>query len=182
MFACVVAPIALAEPSIERFVVQLHAAFRAVGENAAGDENMAHRGCEALVDGYFDVIVMGRAALAERWDRYGGKERQSYLNAFNRRVMSDCVARARAYRGEAVSLLGVRGTGDDRLVVTRSAAEGAAGANIIWRLRRGGPREWRVIDVQAEGRSLVATAQAEFAAVLDRSDGDIEALVAFIRR
>jgi ABC-type transporter MlaC component len=52
---------------------------------------------------------------------------------------------------------------------------------VTWRLR-GAEKTLRAVDVIADGRSAVATARNEFSAVLDSSNGNVDALIASMQR
>lgn len=170
------------DPSINAFVTSFATSIREIhAQMGAGDGKSTER-CRALVARAFDLDTMARSALGAAWEKLTPFQRDAYRAAFERRIASDCVRRIREYRGEEMTLLGVRsGEGGDRLAATRFAVRGEAGRILTWRLRPGGSPP-RALDLIVDGRSLLLSAREEYAAVLQSHNGDINALIEFMLR
>ena len=68
-------------------------------------------------------------------------------------------------------------SGGVRLVTVRGGPE----QTWIWRLRPVG-QSWRIVDVSIDGRSALHAERQEYAEILDTNHGDINAVIAFVRR
>ena len=66
-------------------------------------------------------------------------------------------------------------SGGVRLVTVRGGPEQT------WRLRPVG-QSWRIVDVSIDGRSALHAERQEYAEILDTNHGDINAVIAFVRR
>lgn len=169
------------DPSIGGFVTFFGTSVREIHARTDAGEAAAAP-CRALVERIFDLDVMARFALGAQWERVTASQRDSYRTAFDERITADCVKRIREYRGETVTLLGVRAAdGGERLVATRFAVPGEPGRILTWRLRAGGP-PLRARDLIVDGSSLLLSARDEYAAVLRSHNGDINALITFMLR
>ena len=51
----------------------------------------------------------------------------------------------------------------------------------IWRLRPAG-QTWRIVDASVDGRSALHAERQEYAEILETNHGDIDAVIAFVRR
>ena len=81
-----------------------------------------------------------------------------------------------------MTLLGVRPYGHDQLAITNVVAGSESGRQVAWQLRKGGSLGWRAVDVIVASRSFVISAREEYSAVLTSNQGDVDALIAFLRR
>jgi ABC-type transporter MlaC component len=106
-------------------------------------------------------------------------QRTAYGAAFDDRVLVKCAAIIGDYHGDKIVLMGVRPAGGGDLLATTRFGSSEAARMVTWRLRNG---EKRVVDVIGQGGSAVASARNEYAAVLQSNNGDIDALIAFLRK
>jgi len=58
---------------------------------------------------------------------------------------------------------------------------GGAEQTWIWRLRPAG-EAWRIVDVSIDGRSALHAERQEYTEILEANHGDINAVIAFVRR
>ena len=84
--------------------------------------------------------------------------------------------------GEFLTLVGVRTTDSGNLLVTVRAGSQDTGKLSTWRLKNSGPDSLRALDIIVEGRSTIGDTHNEFAAVLRGTNGDIEALIEYLRK
>jgi ABC-type transporter MlaC component len=173
--------LAQTDPAIGNFVAFFETSVREIrGRLDAGEAATAP--CRVLMERVFDLDAMARFALGAPWERIAASQRESYRAAFGERIAADCVKRIREYRGERMTLLGVRpADGGDRLAATRFAVSGETGRILTFRLRAGGP-PLRARDLIVDGSSLLLSTRDSYAAVLRSHDGDINALITFMLR
>ena len=173
---------AQSEPSVEAFIAQLDSATRAIHVKSKSDPALMREECRDFLNLVLDFDAMARATNEEIWDKMTLPQRATYRAAFEHRMVSSCVRQFSEYEGEVLQLAGVRSTeSGDKLVTVRVGAQDD-GKLVTWKLRDCGSDNWRAVDVIAEGRSAVLDARNEFAAVLQGVNGDIEALIAFMRK
>ena len=105
------------------------------------------------------------------------------MPAFERRILSDCLRPIRDYNGEPIELVGVRpASGGEKLAAVRFGPADDPTRIITWRLHGEGADAWKVVDIIVDGRSTIANMRNEFAAVLQSQNGNIDALIEFLRR
>lgn len=173
---------AQADPPVAAFVASFDASVREIHTHMGAGEGQGTARCRALMERVFDLDAMARFALGASFEKITATQRQSYRSAFEQKITIDCVRRVREYRGEQMTLLGVRaGEGGERLAATRFAVSGENGRILTWRLRAGAP-PLRALDLIVDGRSLLLSARDEYAAILKSHDGDINALITFMLR
>jgi ABC-type transporter MlaC component len=164
-----------------RFVAELNAA---IGKGLAGasDPRAAARAiCAGIADTALDVAAMMATASAGASETMDETQREAFRRAFMKRLVRDCAAHAPDYLLGPVTLAGVRKLKSGDLVVgTRS--RGADEAKILmWQVR---PAEGRYLatDLLVDGRSAMGALREQSALSLEKSPGDIAALIAVIER
>ena len=155
--------------------------MRAIHTRANGDAAQVVAGCRDFLGRVLNLETMARAVTEAAWERMSVAQREAYQAAFADRLASECARALADYKGEAITLAGVRSTPDgDKLATLRVGAEDAK--MIAWRLRDAGSDTWAAVDVIWEGHGAIAKARAEFAAGLQAANGDIDALIGHMRR
>jgi hypothetical protein len=69
----------------------------------------------------------------------------------------------------------------DRLAASRLAVPGKSDQTWIWRMRPAG-ETWRIVDVLVDGHSAIFAERQEYGRVLQTNHGDINAVIAFVRK
>jgi hypothetical protein len=78
--------------------------------------------------------------------------------------------------GNAVDLIGVRsGDSGDRIVAVRQSKGNAR--TVVWQLRAGAGGALKAVDMTVDGHSLAAAARRDAKKVLDKTDGNVIALI-----
>jgi ABC-type transporter MlaC component len=175
-------PSAQTSPAIDDFVAKLDSATRAIHEDSKKDAALVREGCGALLSEILDLDAMTRAANVEIWEKMTPEQRDLFRAAFEHRMIENCVRQFGTYEGESLNLAGVRKADDGQLLATVRVGMQDDAKLVTWRLHNLGPHNWRAVDVISEGRSAVTDAKIEYAAVLQSVNGDIEALIAFMRK
>jgi ABC-type transporter MlaC component len=171
------------DPAIDQFVQVIQSSLLAISAQAPARDGGAREGCGDLMARVLDVGAMAQAASDDAWDLMTQPQRERFREGFARRLRSDCIGPIRDYRGEPVTLAGVRPLGPgERLVAIRLGAEDAPGRVITWRLRAGGPDGEKAVDIIVDGRSTVASLRNEISAVLQAQKGDIDALIGYLNK
>ncbi|MBI3704124.1 MAG: ABC transporter substrate-binding protein [Rhizobiales bacterium] len=174
---------ALSEPLVDAFVARLGESMRAIRVQAKGNADLTRAGCRDLLSQLLALDVMARRSAGEAWDKMTNVQRDAFRAAFAERMASECVRSYSDYNGDAIEPVGVRAMQDgDKMATVRFGAEADNGKRITWRLRQIDAETWRVVDVIVEGSSAVLTARNEYAAILQSHNGNIEALLASMRK
>jgi len=169
---------AASDDSVRNFVDRMNDASTAL----LSSESNATLRCRRLLGGAFDVPGIARHALGKAWDQSTSAERQAFLAAFEDEIVAAYLRRMRAYRGAIMSLVGARPpSGGDRLAACRLTGRGDPEQTWIWRLRPIG-QSWRIVDVSIDGRGALHAERQDYAEILDTNHGDINAVIAFVRR
>lgn len=166
------------EDSVRDFVERVNDASTAL---LASGSNAAQK-CRRLLGWAFDVPAMAGYALGTTWNKATSAERRAFLAAFEDEIVAAYVRRMAAYRGATMSFVGARApSGGDRLAASRLIVPGGPEQTWIWRLRPAG-QTWRIVDVSVDGRSALHAERQEYAEILETNHGDIDAVIAFVRR
>ena len=132
------------------------------------------RRLEQLLDRSTDIAVVGRLVLGRHWRTASAEQRKAYLQLFREYVLAGLTRRLGAAKEiKEVEVTGSRpASGEDSMVATLvSRGNGAPPTRLEWRVRRTGDR-YQIVDVVAEGVSLVLTNRNEFAGIVAKSGLD----------
>jgi ABC-type transporter MlaC component len=175
-------PTAIAAPAtpdeaVRHFVEQVNEASMSFFPSRS--ENDAREKCRELLSWAFDVPAMSESVLGAAWTHATEKERKDFLDAFEGEIVTEYLDRMRG--GPTMTFVGTRtGPHGDLLAASRVTRPGKNDQTWIWRLRSQG-ETWRIIDVLVDGRSAISSERETYAQVLHESDGDMEALIDFVR-
>lgn len=148
---------------------------------SSGSEAEARERCRALLAWAFDVPAMGKEALGRAWDKATEEERKEFLEAFEEDIISAYLRRMRA-KGTTLIFIGHRPPIDgNELAASRRSVPGKEDQIWIWWMRPDG-QSWRIVDLLMDGHSAVSMEVQEYATVLERNNGDMNALIAFMRK
>jgi ABC-type transporter MlaC component len=182
VLVCLVSPVIAAEQekdAIRAFVERVNEA--SVNFFSSGSEADARERCRELLAWAFDVPAMGKEALGRAWDKATEEERKEFLQAFEEDIIGAYLRRMRP-KGTTLTFIGHRPPiGDDQLAASRRSVPGKEDQIWIWWMRPDG-QSWRIVDLVLDGHSAVNTEVQEYASVLERNNGDMKALIAFMRK
>lgn len=148
---------------------------------SSGSEAEARERCRALLARAFDVPAMGKETLGQAWDKVTDAERKEFLEAFEEDIISAYLRRMRA-KGTTLTFIGHRPpVGSDQLAASRRSVPGKEDQIWIWWMRPDGD-SWRITDLLLDGHSAVNAERQEYASVLENNNGDMNALIAFMRK
>lgn len=169
--------IAATDAEIRAFIEHVN---QASTDMVASDDGAEQR-CRDLLASSFDVPAMAQFALGKAWETASSANRDAFLTAFQDEIVAAYLRRMRDWRGATMSFAGVRPpSGGDRLAASRLSLPDAE-ETWIWKLRPSGA-SWRIVDVAIDGSSVLTTERQEYAEILAANHGDIEAVIAFIRK
>ena len=126
----------------------------------------------------FDVATIGRFVLGRYWRSTTPQQQQQYLQTFQEYVVSIYNDRFSQYSGEKFQV-----TGSDGNIVHSQVirSNGGPPINIDWRLTQAGGG-YKIVDVVVENLSMSVTQRDEFASVIDRNGGNVQALIDILKQ
>lgn len=129
----------------------------------------------------FDLKTIGRFALGRYWKSASAEQRDEYLELFNVMVIDVYSKRFEDYNGQDIKIVGSRAEGKrDVLVSSVLKQDGGPDVRLDWRVRQKGS-QFKVVDVIVEGVSMSLTQRSDFASVIQRGGGNVEALLQHLR-
>lgn len=136
----------------------------------------------AMLRESFDLPVIGRFAMGRAWLSATAEQRDEYMRLFERLVVKTYSDRFAMYTGEGFKVRAVRPEGDHDFVVSSDIThpDGSPPTTVDWRLRQKNDK-FGIIDVVVEGVSMCVTQRQEYAAVIQRNGGNIDALLDMMR-
>ena len=125
-----------------------------------------------LVDG-FHIKTISRFVLGRFWKTASAEQRQKYDDVFTNFIVRVYASRFDSYNGETFEMVGVIGeNGGDSMVRTRILRPAVGTAiEVDYRVRQI-DGEYRVVDINVEGISMLVTHRQEFRAVINRKGFD----------
>jgi phospholipid transport system substrate-binding protein len=126
-----------------------------------------------LLDQSTDLVLVARLVLGRYWRQATPEQRSEYVQLFKELVMQTMAERFSWYTGETFVITGAKPVDErDTMVATRILRPtGKPPILVDWRVRESGG-SFLLIDILAEGVSLVVTQRAEAADVIGRDGLD----------
>lgn len=134
----------------------------------------------ALFTANVDLNSVGRFILTRYWNKATPDQRQEFLALFEDVAVYTWATKFKDYSGEAMTVLGVRQEADEVFVDSTLEQRQGPPVMVIWRLNKT-PAGYRVVDLTVEGISMVLTYRSEYTSVIQRSGGDVGALLTAMR-
>lgn len=137
-----------------------------------------------LLNDNFDMETIGRFALGRHWKTATDVQKKEYQKLFNEMIVRVYTARFKEYDGQTLEVKTSRkdGANTDAIVNTVLVPKAGEQAVVIdWRVRQKNGK-FKVVDIIVEGVSMALTQRSDFASVIQRGGGDVEALLATLRK
>ena len=177
---CVAAPREASAQDARAFVSYLGAqAIQVLGPSVPPAQRLAR--FRVLFNNDFDVPGIGRFVLGRYWRSATPQEQQEFLALFQEYVVRAYSTRLAEYGGEPFRVTGARGNGEETIVSSEIVRTNGGRIEVDWYLiHQGG--QYKITDVYIAGVSMKVTQRDEFAAVIQRSGGRVEGLLAQLRQ
>lgn len=131
---------------------------------APGKAQERRRRLEQVIGERFNYRETATRALGSHWQRLNDKEKNEFVELFQRLLAKTYAGKIEGYAGEQVSYLGERVTGEYAEVRTKIVSANAEIPLDYRLLNREG--DWRAYDVVVDGVSLVSNYRGQFARML----------------
>lgn len=129
-----------------------------------------------IIDEATDLSLVARLVLGRYWREASEAQRKEYVTLFRALVLKTMADRLDSYGGETYEIVGTQQVDDrDTIVSTRIARPGGTPMAVDWRIRDQSGR-LVLIDIVAEGVSMVVTQRSEVTEIAGRAglDGLLE--------
>lgn len=171
------------DASIAEFIAYFDKSIQAIRADAPDGDARTREKCKPLLDRVLDIDLIARSAAGEQWNNMTPAQRSGFRSGVETRIVAECAKNVRQHHGETANLLGVRNSENgEKLATTRLALANGTDRTVVWRLRSGGPKAWRAVDVITNGRSAAADLRNEYAGFLQGNDNNIDALITMMQR
>lgn len=129
----------------------------------------------------FDLQTIGRFAMGTYWKTATEKQKAEYLVLFEDMIVKTYAQRFAEYSGQSFQVAGaIPANEKDSVVSSQIIQTDGPAVNLEWRVRNKGGA-MKVVDVIVEGISMSVTQRSDFAAVIQRGGGNVEALIETLR-
>jgi phospholipid transport system substrate-binding protein len=128
----------------------------------------------ALLNESTDLDLVGRLVLGTYWRQASEEQRQNYLALFRELVVKTMADRLNSYGGETFEIVGSRDVDERDSVVSTRIVRPASNAQPIavdWRVRNQ-DGQLAIIDIIAEGVSMIVTQRSEIGSVVSQKGMD----------
>lgn len=124
-----------------------------------------------------DMDAVAKFTLGNKWAELSADEQSRYTDAFRVFARNQMKEHLSGLSGADVTVTDVVSRGDsDAVVVTQvRTADSDRPQEMSWRVMQNG--SWQIVDIQAQDIWFAIEQRAQFGAILDRNNGDIDALI-----
>ena len=124
-----------------------------------------------------DIDAAAKFTLGNKWPDLTSDQQARYVDAFETFARNQLKQHLSGLSGADVKVTDVIARGDkDAIVVTQVRTAGNdLPQEMSWRVMANG--SWHIVDIQAQDIWFAIEQRAQFGAILDRNNGDIDALI-----
>jgi phospholipid transport system substrate-binding protein len=142
--------------------------------------NQAQReqGFDRLLRENFDIPRIARFVLGRYWNTTSEPDRRKFIDTYREFIIKTYATRFGEYSGEIVRVTGSRAESSDVTIVNSEIVHpnGDPAAKVTWRVQQTGG-DYKIVDVDVEGISMMLTQREEFASVIQRTGGTVTGLI-----
>jgi ABC-type transporter MlaC component len=180
--ALALAPFAArAQSPIDAFVAKVTDGITGIHTQAGDDAAKTLAGCGDFLGTVLNLPAMAKTAARDAWERMSAEQRDAYEKAFTQRLAAECGRELAKYKGEPITLAGVRNMASGDKLVTIRLGPPERARMIAWQLRGAGDAP-SAVDVLFEGHSAMIKAHDDFLVVLRANRGNIDAVIESLRK
>ena len=129
----------------------------------------------------FDVPGIGQFVLGRYWRTATPEQQQEFLRLFQEYIVQAYSSRLGEYGGEPFRVTGSRPSGEETVVSSEIDRPGGNRVQVDWYLNNRSGRQ-KITDVYVGGVSMKVTQRDDFASVIQRNGGQVDALLAQLRQ
>jgi len=167
------------DPEAESFIRAIGEEVTAILQDPSKDDEAKLASLKELLDRNTNLDLVARLVLGRHWNAAAEQQRRDYVELFRQILMNTMAERLGDYNGQTFEVVGSTELNErDTAVQSRIIRVGGAPAiRVDWRVRET-EGDFAIIDVIAEGVSLVVSQRNEVGSVVERRgmDGLIEVM------
>jgi phospholipid transport system substrate-binding protein len=129
----------------------------------------------------FDIPGIGQFVLGRYWRTATPEQQQEFLRLFQEYIVQAYSSRLGEYGGEPFRVTGSRPSGEETVVNSEIDRTNGNRVQVDWYLSNRSGRQ-KITDVYVGGVSMKVTQRDEFASVIQRNGGRLDALIAQLRQ
>ena len=135
-----------------------------------------------LFDKNFDVPSISRFVLGKYWKQASLDQKKNFIKAFRNYVVKTYSSRFNEYSGEQLKLLNFENESNPKIFIVHTGLEidDASMIMVDWRIGKK-KDSFVILDIIIEGISLAITQRAEFTAVIDMNEGNVDKLILLLK-
>ena len=166
-----------------KFVQNIGAQAMAVMSDKSLSQEKRTQKYDAILNEAFDLKTIGHFVLGRTWNAATPQQQQDFQQLFEKLVLKTYGDRLSFYSGEGFHIKSSHAESDRDSLVSSDVIHpnGTPPTTIDWRVRQTNGK-YAIIDVVIEGISQSVTQRQEYASILQRNNGDIEALLTIMRQ
>lgn len=172
---------AQAQSPVDAFVAKVTEGIAGIHAQAGGDAAKTLAGCSDFLGRVLNLPVMAKTAARDGWEKMSAEQREAYEKAFTQRLAGECARELAKYKGEPITLAGVRNMSNGEKLATVRLGPPEKARMIAWQLRGTGDA-LSAVDVVFEGHSAMIKAHDDFVGVLRANRGNIDAVIESLRK
>jgi ABC-type transporter MlaC component len=170
---------ARAQAPIDAFVAKVTDGITGIHAQAGDDDAKTLAGCGDFLGRVLNLPAMAKSAARDAWERMSAEQRDAYEKALAKRLAAECARELAKYKGEPITLAGVRNMANGDKLATIRLGPPERAHMIAWQLRGDAPS---AVDVLFEGHSAMIKAHDDFLTVLRANRGNIDAVIESLRK
>jgi len=125
----------------------------------------------------FDVPTIARFTLGRYWRVATPEQQKEFTGLIQTAILDKYADRVLSYSGDGFTMNSSKAINDkDYNVAMTIKRDQGAPVDLTWRLRNNG-KAFKVIDMSVEGISMSVTHRADFASIIERNGGQVQALI-----
>jgi phospholipid transport system substrate-binding protein len=162
-----------ADEGAEAFIDRLGQKTLAILKDAGQSDKQKVASLKELLNRSTDLQYVARVIMGQHWRRATDAQKAKYLQLFDALVLETMAERIGSYAGQTFKVTGSRKVDEQDTVVSSQIAQPSGGPSysVDWRVRKTNARH-QLIDIVAEGVSLVITQRSEVNELVNRSGVD----------
>jgi len=171
-------------PDARQFIKKLvDTALQVLAQTKGGSETQREQTFDNLLNQNFDMPRIARFVLGRYWTGASEAERRKFVDTYREFIIRSYASRFSEYSGETVKVMNSRPESADITIVNSEIVlnAGEPGVKISWRVHQSGG-DFKIVDVDVEGISMMLSQREEFASVIQHNGGTVSGLIQAIER
>ena len=138
---------------------------------------------DKLISRDFNMNLIGRFVLGKHWRKATKDQQTEYQGLFKRYIISTYQKRIGEYSGENLKIIRAKPINKKEfLVLSQIIRPAGPPIKLDWRVRKGKKDGQKIVDIIVENVSMAITHRDEFSSVISQNGGQVEGLLARLRK